>query len=100
MTFVIDIDDHLIYSDKIDCKECGEFSYLVKGINKDEIDLVNKAYKDGHTIILWTGRSWGFYLLTKQQLIDIGIKHHELMMGKPWGVYVDKDAKQTLKGLL
>ena len=68
-------------------------------ISKDneEIKRINKLCSQGHTIILWTGRNWDCYAATKKELLDAGILHHELIMGKPQGIYIDKDAKTSLK---
>ena len=71
--------------------------YLDGKPNIDEIKLVNKYYNIGHRIILWTGRNWDKYEITKAQLEACKIKHHELIMGKPQGVYVDVDSLKSLK---
>ena len=58
MTFVIDIDDTIIKSLIENCKECGYIKYKdVKPI-QDEIDEINKKFKEGHTIILYSGNSY------------------------------------------
>ena len=96
MTFVIDIDDTLIlYPDKI--YENIENRYQDAIPNKKEIDIVNKSYNNGHVIILHTGRNWNKYERTKQQLKDFNICHSELVMGKPQGIYIDKDSYKTFK---
>ena len=69
---------------------------------QDRIDKVNALYDEGHTIIFQTARGMGrsgnspayayqaFERLTKQQLVDWGVKHHGVFLGKPAGdVYVD-----------
>ena len=68
----------------------------------ERIDIVNKLYDAGHTIIFQTARGMGrsgnsyayaheaFYELTRTQLIEWGVKFHELFLGKPAGdIYVD-----------
>lgn len=100
MTFVIDLDKHILYTEKIKCKRCGEFTYKVIDIDREEISLINKAYNKGHKIILYTGRSWGFYDLTVNQLEYYNVLYNDLVMGKPVGTYIDKEAKFSLKGLL
>lgn len=96
-TFVIDIDDTLLYSLPEKCDKCGRNTYALFTVDKSEIDYINKLYDAGYTIILWTGRNWDCYQLTKEQLKQAEIKYHELIMGKLQGIYIDKDAKISLK---
>jgi hydroxymethylpyrimidine pyrophosphatase-like HAD family hydrolase len=100
MTFVIDIDGTLLISRSVDCDECYHTNYFIDKVDKKEIALVNKAAKKGHTIILYTGRGWDQYEITKEQLKKAKIKYHELVMGKPQGIYVDKDAITSLKDVI
>lgn len=95
--FAIDIDDNILFNDKIYCPECGRVKYKLKKVDKEEIKLINKLYKKGHIIILYTGRNWDCYKLTKQQLKEAKVKYHELVMGKPQGIYVDKEAVKSVK---
>ena len=96
-TFVIDIDDTLLFANKVQCDNCDRFIYISSNRDQEEIDRVNLLYESGHTIILWTGRNWDCYQETKKQLAEAGINYHELIMGKPQGIYIDKDAKISLK---
>ena len=96
MTYIIDIDDTLLISEKSECKECSRVTYKLIDIFKDEIKKVNKLYKKGHIIILWTGRGWDYYRITKMQLSACRIKYQELIMGKPQGIYVDRDAIRSV----
>jgi len=101
MRLYIDIDDTLIKSQYRECGVCGRRSYLEATPIQEEIDLVNKAYAKGFTIILFTGRGWDCFEITKKQVNDFGIKHHSLVMGKPDGIYIDKtNANTTLKGII
>jgi hypothetical protein len=95
---VIDIDNHLLYSEYNECKPNNE-KYKIVGVNQEEIDLINLKYDEGHTIILFTGRSWGLYDITKKQVNDAGIKHHELVMGRPVGVYIDRESIKSIRDL-
>jgi hydroxymethylpyrimidine pyrophosphatase-like HAD family hydrolase len=97
-TYVVDIDDTLLKSKKEFCDCCGRVKYTLFCVYENEIKKVNELYKKGNTIVLWTGRNWDCYDMTKQQLKKAGIKYHELVMGKPQGVYVDADALLTLEG--
>jgi hypothetical protein len=99
MTFVIDIDNHLIkYSEEIQNQYFPNFvkKYEEGKPNQEEIDRVNWLYDRGHIIIIHTGRNWDKYIFTKNQLKEFGIKHYELVMGKPQGVYIDIDSEKSL----
>jgi hydroxymethylpyrimidine pyrophosphatase-like HAD family hydrolase len=93
MTYVFDIDDTLIYSDY----DIASNKYVVKGYDDEEIELLNKKYDEGHTVILYTGRSWGQYDITIKQLKKAGVKYNQLVMGKPVGIYIDKDSYRSIK---
>jgi hypothetical protein len=61
---------------------------------------VNRFFESGHIIKIFTARgatskkSWG--LLTERQLKQWGIKHHELIMGKPDAdIFIDDKAIST-----
>ena len=98
-TFVVDIDDTLLKSADDKCIECGHKKYKNPIKVKREVNRLNKLYKY-NIIILYTGRSWEYYDLTVKQLNKVGIKYHQLLMGKPLGIYIDYDAKTTLKGFV
>jgi hydroxymethylpyrimidine pyrophosphatase-like HAD family hydrolase len=100
MTYVFDIDDTLFWSDKYQCDKCQRVQYKMIRKDQKEIDLLNNAYDNGHTIILWTGRNWDCYDLTIKQLKEADIKYHQLIMGKPQGIYIDKDAVKSLSEVL
>lgn len=99
MTLAIDIDDTLIVSEKVTCNKCGRITYKNPIPILNEIKQIKQLYKKGHTIILYTGRNWDCYDLTVKQLKKFKIKYHELVMGKPQGIYVDRDAKLTLEDI-
>lgn len=88
MTFVIDIDDTLL-------KTSGPPNYKnLKPLK--EIRFVNKMFLEGHTIILHTGRNWDKYDLTINQLEKLCVDYDELVMGKPQGIYIDKDSYKSI----
>lgn len=96
-SFVVDIDNTLIESDITKCDNCGRKTYA-GAIPIDEwIDRLNELYDEGHYITLWTGRGWDCEEITKQQLDEFGIKYHTLVLGKPLGIYVDRDSVNKLK---
>ncbi len=61
---------------------------------KSNIDMVNKLYNQGHTIVYWTARGTltniNWFELTQKQLNKWGCKYHELRMGKPvYDLFID-----------
>jgi len=93
-TYVFDIDGTI-------CTNTGGAYKLTVPISH-RIQKVNELYDEGHTIIFNTARGMGrfnnnsaqahdcFYVLTKGQLEEWGVKYHCLFMGKPAGdLYVD-----------
>lgn len=77
LKYCFDIDDTLL-------KYHGD--YTLSTPIQSRIDRVNRLYEDGHRIILMTarGKSSGkdYSDLTKQQMQEFGIKHHELIMNQ------------------
>lgn len=94
---MIDIDDTILWCVKTPCGRCSRTTYELASVNREEIRLINERYGAGDTIILWTGRSWDQYRLTVDMLRRVGVHYHELLMGKPQGTYIDRDAKHSLK---
>lgn len=98
MLFLVDIDDTLIRSKKDICPDCNHVKrYIDATPIQEEIDLVNKAFDLGHTIILFTGRHWDKYDQTKEQTKEFGIKHDELVMGKPPGYIIDDMSSLSIR---
>lgn len=85
----VDIDDTIIKSTVKRC-DCGGVHYDDAKPIQQEIDWVNAAYEAGTVILLVTGRGWGHYHTTKEQLKQFGVNYHELIMGKTPGPYIDK----------
>ena len=94
MTYVFDIDGTICTNTYGDYEKATPY--------KQRIEKINDLFNDGHVIILHTARGMGrhdnnsnlayedFYQLTKQQVIEWGVKHHHLFLGKPAGdIYVD-----------
>lgn len=94
MTYVFDMDGTLCHS------EDGDYDNSTP--IKKRIDVVNKLYEEGNRIVIYTARGMGrsnnsfayaheaFYELTRTQLIDWGVKFHDLFLGKPSGdLYID-----------
>lgn len=96
MTFVIDIDDTiLLYPNKH--YDNIEERYIDAKVDEKLKDAINKLFNAGNVIILHTGRNWDKYEITKNQLKEFDIKHTELVMGKPQGIYIDRDSYKTLE---
>ena len=77
---------------------------------QDMIDIVNKCYENGMYIKIYTARGMStfagdvskvyseLYELTKQQLVNWGVKHHELVMGKiHFDLLIDDKAVDSLR---
>jgi len=78
--------------------------------HQDMVDIVNKCYDKGHTIIIYTARGMtGFggneddiydnlFHLTKNQLDEWGVKFHTLRMGKShYDILIDDKAINSLR---
>jgi len=68
----------------------------------ERVNTVNRLYREGHQIILFTARGMGsssnndkkarkkWKNLTENQLREWGVKYHYLFLGKPAGdIYID-----------
>lgn len=95
MIYVFDIDGTI-------CTKVSDGDYSNAEPFRDRIEIVNKLYDEGNTIIFQTARgmgrsgnsqayAWEFFGdRTSKQLKSWGIKFHSLFMGKPAGdIYVD-----------
>jgi len=94
MTYVFDIDGTICSLTDGNYQEAKPF--------EDRIEIINKLYEDGNTIIFHTARGMGrtknshlladrmFKHVTLFQLQEWGVKYHKLFMGKPSGdIYID-----------
>tara|TARA_Y100001938_G_C7992730_1_gene380357 strand:+ start:563 stop:949 length:387 start_codon:yes stop_codon:yes gene_type:complete len=74
------------------------------------ISIVNESYEQGNKIIIYTARGMSMfsgnvqkiyselYEITKDQLRAWGVKHHELIMGKPhYDIFIDDKAINSEK---
>jgi len=98
MTYVFDIDGTI-------CTKVTDGDYSNAEPLLERINIINRLYDEGHTIIFQTARgmgrsgnsqayAWEFFGdRTSQQLDSWGVKFHSLYMGKPTGdLYVDDKA--------
>ena len=71
--------------------------YALARPQQDVVDAVNALHQAGHRIILFTARGSATGIdwsdVTRSQMVDWGVRHHELRFGKPAAdVYVDDRA--------
>lgn len=95
-TIAFDLDDTLCEVPRDAKPGPGIKKYLSSRPIPDKIAVVNELHARGHEILIYTARGMLFlakdrdaiidelYELTKGQLREWGIKHHRLIMGKPF----------------
>ena len=94
MKYVVDIDGTI-------CTQSGTDYESAEPI-LERIEKLNSLYDAGNEMVYFTARGMGrhngnthkaykqFYEFTRQQLVSWGVKHHDLILGKPAAdVYVD-----------
>ena len=87
MVIYIDIDETICHSPYApDYKVCHPI--------KKNIDIANKLYDSGHTIVYWTARGMTTKINWRKQTIkqfkEWGVKYHKLKMKKPvYDVFID-----------
>lgn len=95
MIYVFDLDNTLCDTLK---KTDGSWDYLGAKPFVDRIIMVNKLYEEGHRIIVETARGCvskkNWYEQTYNQLVDFGLKFHELRTGIKFNadIFVDDKA--------
>jgi hypothetical protein len=88
MQIIIDLDGTI-------CSEEKTFSRSLAKPKAHAVESVNALYEAGHTIIIYSARTWVEYEMTVDWLQKSGIKYHQLFMGKPIGdVWIDDRALQ------
>lgn len=86
MQIVIDMDGTI-------CTEMRQFSRCLAEPKADAVEVINKLYDAGNTIIIYSARTWVEYEMTVDWLKRHGVKYHQLFMGKPIGdVWIDDRA--------
>jgi hypothetical protein len=86
MQIIIDIDGTI-------CTEERQFSRPLAKPLEGAIESINKLHAAGHTIILYTARTWAEWEVTNHWLAEHDVKFHQLFMGKPVGdVWIDDRA--------
>jgi len=90
-TFSIDIDGVIGVATAVDDWDYSKISE--HKVNHVVINKVNQLFKEGHKIILHTGRNESNKDFTEKWLEINGVKFHELIMGKPkCDFYIDDRA--------
>ena len=98
MRYVVDIDGTICIPGKTE-----EDRYTGCVPIQERIDIINKLYDEGHTVVYLTARGMGraknstrlayqeFYKFTLEQLESWGCKFHDLFLGKPAADYYIDD---------
>ncbi|WP_321334258.1 HAD hydrolase family protein [uncultured Bacteroides sp.] len=86
MQIIIDMDGTI-------CTEEKTYSRCLALPKEQAVESVNRLYDAGHTIIIYSARTWMEFEMTTAWLKKHGVKYHQLMMGKPIGdVWIDDRA--------
>jgi carbamoyl-phosphate synthase large subunit len=77
------------------CTKTEKTSYYDAVPFDEMVNKINRLYDEGHTIKVYTARGGltrkDWRALTERQLSEWGVKHHELIMGKPAADYYIDD---------
>lgn len=96
LTFVVDVDG-------VVASLAPGNDYALCGPLTGTIEIVNRLYDQGHTIIMFTARGSATGLdwseVTRKQFGEWGLKYHELRFGKPAGDYYLDDRLISLSEL-
>lgn len=86
MQIVIDMDGTI-------CSEERQFSRCLAKPKPGAVETINALFEAGHTIIIYSARTWVEYEMTVDWLKRYGVKYTQLFMGKPIGdVWIDDRA--------
>jgi hypothetical protein len=86
MQIIIDLDGTI-------CTEEKTYSRSLAKPQKGAVKSVNALYNLGHTIIIYSARTWMEFEMTVAWLKSNKIKYHQLVLGKPVGdVWIDDRA--------
>ena len=93
MIAIVDIDQTICTTPHIN----GKHEYEQSTPIAYRIEVINKLYDQGYTIIYWTARGSGSGIdwtdLTTQQLNEWGCKFHDVRLGKPsYDIWIDDKA--------
>jgi uncharacterized HAD superfamily protein len=86
MQIIIDMDGTI-------CTEEKTYSRSMATPKEGAVDAVNSLYDQGHTIIIYSARTWMEFEMTTHWLKTNNIKYHQLILGKPIGdLWIDDRA--------
>ena len=80
MQLIVDIDGTI-------CSEERQFSRPMAMPRENAIESIAKLKAQGHTVILYSSRTWAEYEMTVDWLVRHGVEYDQLMPGKPVGDY-------------
>lgn len=110
MIIAFDLDDTLCFRPK-GLEHLGKDKYAYCEPIYENIEICNKFYDDGHTIIIYTARGMetfkgdvakiynNLFEETKSFLKKWNIKHHQLVMGKIHYDYLIDDKAYNIKDI-
>ena len=89
MIYFVDIDDTI-------CRKSDEsyLNYEASTPIPERIEIINKLYDEGNTVIYWTARGTGTGIdwreVTEKQFKEWNVKYHDLRFGKPiYDIFID-----------
>jgi hypothetical protein len=86
MQIIIDLDGTI-------CTEEKTYSRSLAKPIEGSIEAINYLYERGHTIIIYSARTWMEYEMSMNWLKTNNVKFHQLILGKPIGdVWIDDRA--------
>ena len=86
MKLIIDIDGTI-------CTEEKQFSRALAKPLEGAVDAIKRLKSEGHTVILYSARTWAEYEMTVDWLNNYHIPYDQLILGKPQGdVWIDDRA--------
>lgn len=80
MQLIVDIDGTI-------CTEERQFSRPMAAPKENAIEAIAKLKSQGHTVILYSSRTWAEYEMTVDWLRRHGVEYDQLILGKPVGDY-------------
>lgn len=90
MQLIIDLDGTL-------CTEEKQFSRTLASPLEGAAESIQKLRSQGHTIIIYSARTWAEYEVTVKWLADNAIPFDQLVLGKPQGDYWIDDRAITFE---
>ena len=80
MRLIIDLDGTI-------CSEEKTYSRSMAQVKPGAREYLSRMHSEGHTIIIYSARTWQEYEMTAHWLQTNQIPYHQLILGKPIGDY-------------